>query len=549
MSPLDYATESAALQWLERDTDEHAKSELSNDLRLASAGDLAALSRLHDGFGVPIAFGTAGLRARMMYGPSGMNVTNVRDFSQAVATVVEKDRMPEDVQRVIVGYDGRHKSLEFAQAAASVFASRGMEVFLFPRPAPTPVLAFYVRHLEAAAGVMITASHNPPNDNGYKLYMSDGRQIVSPTDLEIQEIRKTVVSDHATEGYAYNVLPGNFLDPYVSRLKSRDHPSAIRVAYSAMHGVGAETVRSLYKDESQVDIRFFGPQEHPDPDFSTTPVPNPENQNSAKLLLDFAISIDADIAIANDPDADRCAVGVRDGVDGWRLLSGDEVGAILGQHLASGGVSGSFACSVVSSSLLEKIAARHGIEHHTTLTGFKWLSRAPKLSFAYEEAIGYCVDPSLVSDKDGVSAMHLITSLASKLASEGRSITEYLDDIFKEHGYHVTSQKTIPCHASLIMPTPQGVAGALSDNTNWVVSRAGKLLLASGEETGTSITELDTSLGKTRVLVRKSGTEPIVKVYCETVMEDSSKEGKTKALNLHDEIATRIKRSIELVKK
>jgi phosphomannomutase len=485
----------------------------------------------------------------MMYGPSGMNVTNVRDFSQAVATVVEKDRMPEDVQRVIVGYDGRHKSLEFAQAAASVFASRGMEVFLFPRPAPTPVLAFYVRHLEAAAGVMITASHNPPNDNGYKLYMSDGRQIVSPTDLEIQEIRKTVVSDHATEGYAYNVLPGNFLDPYVSRLKSRDHPSAIRVAYSAMHGVGAETVRALYKDESQVDIRFFGPQEHPDPDFPTTPVPNPENQNSAKLLLDFAISIDADIAIANDPDADRCAVGVRDGVDGWRLLSGDEVGAILGQHLASGGVSGSFACSVVSSSLLEKIAARHGIEHHTTLTGFKWLSRAPKLSFAYEEAIGYCVDPSLVSDKDGVSAMHLITSLASKLASEGRSITEYLDDIFKEHGYHVTSQKTIPCHASLIMPTPQGVAGALSDNTNWVVSRAGKLLLASGEETGTSITELDTSLGKTRVLVRKSGTEPIVKVYCETVMEDSSKEGKTKALNLHDEIATRIKISIELVKK
>ena len=549
MSPLDYATESAALQWLERDTDEHAKSELSNDLRLASAGDLAALSRLHDGFGTPIAFGTAGLRARMMYGPSGMNVTNVRDFSQAVATLVAKDKTPEDVQRVIVGYDGRHKSLEFAQAAASVFASRGMDVLLFPRPAPTPVLAFYVRHLEAAAGVMITASHNPPNDNGYKLYMSDGRQIVSPTDLEIQEIRKTVVSGRPTGEYAYSVLSENFLDAYVSRLRSREHPSAIRVAYSAMHGVGSETVRALYKDEPQVDIRFFGPQEHPDPDFPTTPVPNPENQNSAKLLLNFAMSIDADIAIANDPDADRCAVGVRDGVDGWRLLSGDEVGAILGKHLASGGVSGSFACSVVSSSLLGKIAASHGIEHYTTLTGFKWLSRAPELSFAYEEAIGYCVDPSLVSDKDGVSAMHLITSLASKLSHEGRSITEYLDDIFKEHGYHVTSQKTIPCHASLIMPTPQEVAGALSDNTNWAVSRSDKLLLASGQETGTSSTELNTSLGKTRVLVRKSGTEPIVKVYCETVTKDSSKEGKTKALNLHDEIATRIKTSIELVKK
>lgn len=549
MSPLDYATESAALLWLEHETDERDKSDLSDDLRLASAGDVAALSRLHSGFGTPIAFGTAGLRARMMYGPSGMNVTNVRDFSQAVATVVEKDRSSIDVQRVVVGYDGRHKSLEFAQAAASVFASRGMDVLLFPRPAPTPVLAFYVRHLEAAAGVMITASHNPPHDNGYKLYMADGRQIVSPTDLEIQEIRKTVVSGPSSEGTLYNLLPENFLDAYLSRLKSREHPSAIRVAYSAMHGVGAETVRALYKDEPQVDIRFFGAQEHPDPDFPTTPVPNPENQNSAKLLLDFASSINADIAIANDPDADRCAVGVRDGVDGWRLLSGDEVGAILGQHLASEGVSGSFACSVVSSSLLGKIAAHHGIAYYTTLTGFKWLSRAPELSFAYEEAIGYCVDPGLVSDKDGVSAMHLITSLASKLSREGRSVTEYLDDIFKAHGYHVTSQKTIPCHASLVMPTPQEVDKALSDNTDWVISKSDKLLLPSGQETGTSITELDTSLGKTRVLVRKSGTEPIVKVYCETVMEDSSQEGKIKALNLHDEIATRIKASSELVQK
>ena len=549
MSPLDYATESAALLWLEHETDERDKSDLSDDLRLASAGDVAALSRLHSGFGTPIAFGTAGLRARMMYGPSGMNVTNVRDFSQAVATVVEKDRSSTDVQRVVVGYDGRHKSLEFAQAAASVFASRGMDVLLFPRPAPTPVLAFYVRHLEAAAGVMITASHNPPQDNGYKLYMSDGRQIVSPTDLDIQEIRKTVVSGPSSEGTLYNLLPENFLDAYLSRLKRREHPSSVRVAYSAMHGVGAETVRALYKDEPQVDIRFFGPQEHPDPDFPTTPVPNPENQNSAKLLLDFASSIDADIAIANDPDADRCAVGVRDGVDGWRLLSGDEVGAILGQHLASEGVSGSFACSVVSSSLLGKIAAHHGIAHYTTLTGFKWLSRAPELSFAYEEAIGYCVDPGLVSDKDGVSAMHLITSLASKLSREGRSITQYLDDIFKTHGYHVTSQKTIPCHAALVMPTPQEVDKALSDNTDWVISKSDKLLLPSGQETGTSITELDTSLGKTRVLVRKSGTEPIVKVYCETVMEDSPQEGKIKALNLHDEIATRIKASTELVQK
>ena len=295
MSPLDYATESAALLWLEHETDERDKSDLSDDLRLASAGDVAALSRLHEGFGAPIAFGTAGLRARMMYGPSGMNVTNVRDFSQAVATVVEKDRSSTDVQRVVVGYDGRHNSLEFARAAASVFASRGMDVLLFPRPAPTPVLAFYVRHLEAAAGVMITASHNPPQDNGYKLYMADGRQIVSPTDLEIQEIRKTVVSGPSSEGTLYNLLPENFLDAYLSRLKSREHPSAIRVAYSAMHGVGAETVRALYKDEPQVDIRFFGPQEHPDPDFPTTPVPNPENRNSAKLLLDFASSIDADI--------------------------------------------------------------------------------------------------------------------------------------------------------------------------------------------------------------------------------------------------------------
>jgi phosphomannomutase len=549
VSPLDYATESAALQWLEHDTDQRDRSELANDLRLASAGDVAALSRLHDGFGTPIAFGTAGLRARMMYGPSGMNVTNVRDFSQAVATVVEKDNACSDVQRVVIGYDGRHKSLEFAQAAASVFASRGMDVLLFPRPAPTPVLAFYVRHLAAAAGVMITASHNPPHDNGYKLYMADGRQIVSPTDSEIQEIRKTVVSDSSSDGHGYNLLPEDFLDAYVSRLKRREHPSALRVAYSAMHGVGAETVRALYKDEPLVDVRFFGPQEHPDPDFPTTPVPNPENQNSAKQLLDFATAIDADIAIANDPDADRCAVGVRDGVGRWRLLSGDEVGAILGQHLASEGVSGSFACSVVSSSLLGKIAARHGIEHHVTLTGFKWLSRAPRLSYAYEEAIGYCVDPSLVADKDGVSAMHLITSLASKLAYEGRSITEYLDDIFKEHGYHVTSQKTIPCQANLPAPTPQEITRALSGKDGWVCSGSTNLLLASGQDTGTSSTELNTLLGTTRVLVRKSGTEPIVKVYCETVIKDLSKEDQALALDLHEEIALLINTNIELAKK
>lgn len=549
MSPLDYATESAARLWLEHDTDSDDRAELSNDLRLAAAGDLAALAKLHTGFGAPLSFGTAGLRARMTYGPSGMNVTNVRDFSHAVASVVQKNRSSSDAQRIVIGYDGRHKSLEFAHAAARVFASRGLEVSMFPRPAPTPVLAFYVRHLEADAGVMITASHNPPHDNGYKLYLADGRQIVSPIDQEIQELRGATITTPDAEQPTPTLLPENFLDSYVTRLKPRDHPAAIRVAYSAMHGVGAETVRVLYKDVPQVDVRFFGPQEHPDADFPTTPVPNPENQASAKLLLDFAASVDADIAIAHDPDADRCAVGVRDGAQGWRLLTGDEVGAALGQYLATEGVSGSFACSVVSSSLLEKIAAQHDIEHHTTLTGFKWLTRAPGVAFAYEEAIGYCVEPGTVSDKDGISAMHLVTSLVSKLSYDGRSITEYLDDIFKEHGLHVTSQKATPCHTSLSAPTHQDITKALSVRADWTHIKSERLLLTLGQDTGATVTELETSLGTTRVLVRKSGTEPIVKVYCETVIVNSSKEDKALALVLHGEITTLINTSFEHAKK
>ncbi len=368
------------------------------------------------------ACGAAELAARFARPSGAMNVAVVSRASWALAQVLKR-RGPAGA-RVIVGRDARHGSAVFATVAAEVLAAQGFSVLLLPGPAPTPVVAFAVRHTGAAAGVQITASHNPPTDNGYKVYDGGGIQIVSPTDHQIEaamadappadEIRRTPVPPAHTD----------LVQRYIERAAGvRRGTGSVRVALTALHGVGGTVAVDALHRAGFGRIHTVASQFAPDPDFPTVAFPNPEEPGATDALLTLAADVDADVAIALDPDADRCAVGIPD-ASGWRMLSGDETGWLLGDYLLSQPQRADrpvVASTVVSSRMLSAIAARHGAVHVETLTGFKWLARADAevpggtLVYAYEEAIGHCVDPAAVRDKDGISAAVLVCDLVAGL--------------------------------------------------------------------------------------------------------------------------------------
>lgn len=463
----------------------------------------------------PLTFGTAGLRGPMRDGPGGMNVDTVTRATWAVAAVLDARCLGGST--VIVGRDARHQSDDFALATAEVLAAKGFTVILLPDALPTPVVAYAVRHRGAAAGVQITASHNPPHDNGYKVYFDGGVQIVPPTDAEIEAAMRQAPADIARDYVSPSGL--DLVEGYLRRAASvRRARSDVRVALTPMHGVGGEIAIRAFTAAGIDDVHVVPEQFTPDPDFPTVAFPNPEEPGATDLLLALAASVDAEIAIALDPDADRCAVGIPT-PDGWRMLSGDETGWLLGDYVLSqldGDVAEAsvVASTVVSSRLLADIARAHGARHVETLTGFKWLARADadspgaSLVYAYEEAIGHCVDPSAVRDKDGISAAVLCCDLVAALRRSGRTVVDALDDLARRFGVHATTALSVPADDTVmarLRDAPPAMLAGVTVAVEDLLDRHGPLRTDALRFVGDRV----------RVAVRPSGTEPKVKAYLE----------------------------------
>ncbi|HEV7203994.1 MAG TPA: phospho-sugar mutase [Jatrophihabitans sp.] len=501
-------------RWIADEVDPIAAAELE---ALLDEGDDVELA---DRFAGPLTFGTAGLRGPLRAGPNGMNRAVVRRAAAGLAAwLLEHGHAG---RAVVVGFDARHGSTDFARDSAAIFAAAGFDARRMPRVLPTPVLAFAVQHLGAAAGVMVTASHNPPQDNGYKVYADDGAQIVPPTDVEIEHAIRAVPStrDIALDESGVRVLGDELVTAYVEAVTALvgDGPRELRIVHTAMHGVGTETVLAVLGRAGFSDVIPVPQQEQPDPDFPTVSFPNPEEPGALDLAFALARERHADIVIANDPDADRCAVAVPLGDGGWRMLRGDEVGVLLGDALLREGVRGTYATTIVSSSMLGALAASHGVGYAETLTGFKWISRAaPDLVFGYEEALGYAVAPDLVRDKDGVSAALRIAHLAAGLKAAGSSLLHRLDELAAEHGRYATEQVSVRVDdLSIIAATMQRLRESPPTELLGRPVTAEDLLPATDG--------LRWRVDGGRVVVRPSGTEPKLKAYLEVVEPSGSAE-------------------------
>ncbi|GAA1664893.1 phosphomannomutase [Citricoccus zhacaiensis] len=562
---IDPALIAAAVEWARQDPDDGDRAVLEAEIAAAQAGDGAAVASLASRFAGPLEFGTAGLRAEEGPGPGRMNRVVVRRTAAGLATYLlqrlaamapgesadapagasadsavdapantaagQESRPP----RVVVGYDARRGSKTFALDSAAVFAAAGLETILLPSELPTPVLAFAVRHLDADAGVMVTASHNPPADNGYKVYlggrMTDeagrGAQITAPSDRDIAGcIDHDAPVDSiplAADGWtvadrgiaaSYRLAACRVLDP------ERTGHRRLNVVYTPLHGVGGAVLPDLFEDAGFERPYTVPEQAEPDPSFPTVAFPNPEEPGAMDLALAAARDRGADLVIANDPDADRLALAVPDPAAGWRMLTGDEVGVLLGSHLMAGlrpagAVVGN---SVVSSRLLSRVAADRGVPHETTLTGFKWIARVPGLGFGYEEALGYCVAPEMVRDKDGMTAALVAAELAAELADQGRTLLDALDEIALHFGVVATGQLSVrvadlalldAMMTRLRLAPPATLAG--QDVVETVDLTQGYRDLPGTDAL------MYTTADDSRVVVRPSGTEPKLKCYLEVV--------------------------------
>ncbi len=509
-----------AAAWLAEDPDDDTREELA---RLIEARDLDALG---ERFAGTLQFGTAGLRGELGAGPMRMNRAVVIRAAAGLAAYLGKRGEGDGL--VVIGYDARYKSADFARDTAAVMTGAGLRAAVLPGPLPTPVLAFAVRHLNAVAGVEVTASHNPPRDNGYKVYLGGGTQIVPPADGEIAAEIDAVgaLAGVARPESGWQTLGDEVLAAYLERtdaVLTPGTPRTARVVYTAMHGVGTDTLLAAFARAGFPAPALVAEQAEPDPAFPTVAFPNPEEPGAMDLAFATARRVRPDLVIANDPDADRCAVAVPDEAaeGGWRMLRGDEVGALLAAHLVHKGATGTFAESIVSSSLLGRIAAAAGVRHEETLTGFKWIARAPGLRYGYEEALGYCVDPDGVRDKDGITAALLVAELASELAAKDRTLTDLLDDLAVTHGLHATDQLSVRVQdLSLIAAAmrrlretpPRALAGLDVVSAEDLTEGPGGLPPTDGLRY-----HLEGAY-RARVIVRPSGTEPKLKCYLEVVV-------------------------------
>ncbi|GAB3129068.1 phospho-sugar mutase [Tsukamurella serpentis] len=503
-------SEQQARDWIDADPDPATRAELAG----------LAPDELAERFAAPLTFGTAGLRGPVRGGPSGMNVAVVTRTTWALGQWLLAQGLAGSV--VVVGRDARRGSEDFFAAATEVLAALGFQVVALPEPGPTPWVAFATRELEAAAGVQITASHNPPADNGYKVYVRGGAQLAAPADAEIEAL---IATAPAAKTVARTAVPdhpraGEVVAAYLDRVSSLRPPPAgpLRIALTPMHGVGGEVAVQALRRSGFDDVHVVSEQFTPDGQFPTVTFPNPEEPGAADLLLELARRVDADLAIALDPDADRCALGARF-PDGWRMLTGDEAGSLLGAHLLEQPLAGApqqplVATTVVSSELLGSIARADGARYARTLTGFKNLVRAGDgLVFAYEEALGLCCDPAAVRDKDGISAAVIASWYAAQLRERGSGLPQALEDLFTRFGVHLTGQYSLRVEdvsriaaimAALRADPPAEVAGVPVDCED---------LLQATPATDALVFRGD----GVRVTVRPSGTEPKAKFYLEVI--------------------------------
>jgi phosphomannomutase len=527
-----------AKAWRDQDPDDETRAELDILIADAETGNEDSLAELRDRFESRLTFGTAGLRGPIEAGPNGMNRVLVAQAAAGFAAyLLEREAEPS----VVIGYDGRKNSHVFATDTAELMAGAGVRAILLPRLLPTPVLAFAVRHFDVSAGVMVTASHNPPNDNGYKVYLGgadQGAQIVSPADAHIEEqIRRVADTSSALElprSTDYQTADDEVVDEYVRRTVAigAAPTSPLKFVYTALHGVGSETARRVFVDAGFGEPVVVAEQDQPDAAFPTVAFPNPEEPGALDLAFATATRVGAELIIANDPDADRLAVAVPAGSGsttegGWRRLSGNEVGSLLGwraaNRLVEAGATGSLAASLVSSPALAEIARQSGLDHVDTLTGFKWISRADGLAYGYEEALGYLVDPGKVRDKDGISAALDFLSLMADLKASGRTLDEHLLDFADRFGAYASSQISIRVTdlseiarvmSELRAAPPASVGGV-------AVTQVDDFAEGFGDFPASDILRIWLD-GGSRIVVRPSGTEPKLKVYIDASSTDGT---------------------------
>ena len=510
------------LDWIANDTDPDTASLLSKWL---SENNETELRKSFNGF---LEFGTAGLRGPIRPGPSGMNRAVVGRAAAGIVAYMKE----RNLTSVVIGRDARYGSEDFTFETAEIMSGAGMKVYVLPRPLPTPVLAFAANELQCDVGIMVTASHNPPQDNGYKVYLGGtvdgihyrGSQIVSPTDEAIAEKIDAVTSlKSQPRGKVWEVLGEEIVEKYVNRTASlAGTPGTLRIIYTAMHGVGTQTLQQVFHKAGFASPILVEAQAAPDPDFPTVAFPNPEEPGAIDLALETARSFDAHLVIANDPDADRCAAAINDPVTGWRMLRGDELGAIFAESIARKIDSGIFANSIVSSSIVKKIAGHYNLQFKETLTGFKWLAKIENLTFGYEEALGYAVDAVTVNDKDGISAAITLAQIATDLAAEGKTLLDLLDEIWARHGFHATEQISI--RLSDLSKVGVILGGLRSNPPTEIAGRAVTSIDDLAKPTdGLPPTDgiriwLD---GGVRIIIRPSGTEAKMKCYIEAIERDS----------------------------
>jgi len=525
-------------EWILDDPDPATAQQLRE---LLAERNYEQLGKYFSGF---LQFGTAGLRGPIGPGPSCMNRAVVGRTAAGLAKFM-KDR---GLNSIVIGRDARHGSEDFTRETAEIMSGAGMKVFVLPRPLPTPVLAYSINELGVDVGVMVTASHNPPQDNGYKVYLGasvDGidyraSQIISPTDALIShEISKISSLRTTPRGTRWITLDDVIVEKYVAKTSLLvKNPGDLKIVYTALHGVGTETLQRVFHAAGFPAPILVQAQAQPDPDFPTVAFPNPEEPGAIDLALETARSVNADLVIANDPDADRCAAAVNDPQKGWRMLRGDELGALLGEYIARKSNSGILANSIVSSSILEKIAHHHSMGFRQTLTGFKWLAKIKDLTFGYEEALGYCVDSHSVNDKDGISAAIVLAQLATDLNLDGKTLLDLLDEIWLRHGFHGTEQISIRVQdlgrvaillASLRTNPPSEIAGRRVLSIDDLIKPKDDLPPTDGLRLWLE--------DEIRVIIRPSGTEAKVKCYVEVI----TRQGALAAQKILDELREPLK--------
>ena len=508
--------------WIADDPDPVTAGHLQS---LLDAGDEAALKPLFNGF---LQFGTAGLRGPIGAGPSCMNRAVVGRTAAGLASYMKQRGM----KKVVIGRDARHGSEEYTQESAEILSGAGMDVYILPRPLPTPVLAYATSALKCDIGIMVTASHNPPQDNGYKVYIgpqADGieyaaSQIINPTDgLIASEIGAITSLKSLPRGNNWTVLGEEVISEYIQRtIKLAPRPGDIKIVYTAMHGVGTEVVQRVFSHAGFATLILVDEQCAPDPDFPTVAFPNPEEPGAIDLALAKARDFGADLVIANDPDADRCAAAINDPKIGWRMLRGDELGVIFGEWIARTKPHGAMGNSIVSSSALRKIASHYGVDFREVLTGFKWLAKIEDLAYGYEEAIGYAVDSETVNDKDGVSAALFLAQIAMDLKRDGLTLSNLLDEIWQRHGFHGTEQISIRVSAmsaitrllaGLRNNPPSEIAGRRVDAIEDLAAPTDGLPPTDGLRIWLA--------GGIRIIVRPSGTEAKLKCYLEVITKSA----------------------------